>query len=89
VKQEKNYDQEIQNLIFERDSLAITNSIEGQLAIILHDKYCGYNHTDGCGWLYGFKNGFHSWNDHPHNEYLEVAKKIVSESETLRSYIKP
>ena len=86
--EKKNYDQEIKNLIFQRDSEKVASTLAGKLAVLLHDNYCGYNHTDGCGWMYDVKNGFHNWEGHPHNDYLEKAKKIIAESATLKDYDK-
>jgi hypothetical protein len=84
----KAYDEEIKTLIFQRDSEKISSTLAGKLAILLHDAYCGHNHTDACGWMYDVKNGFHNWEGHPHGDYLAKAKKIIEESKTLQEYNK-
>lgn len=79
----RDYDAEIEKLILERDSLAISNTFKGKLAILLHDHGCGLNHTDGCAWMYEMKNNFHLWVQTTHRRYLDMADKIISESRTL------
>jgi len=58
----------------------ITNSPMGELAIMLHDEFCTYNHTDGCSWHYEIKCGVHDWSGHTHLNWLKrtesVAEKI-------------
>lgn len=41
------------------------------MATALHDAFCHWNHTDGCGWLY------ESWLNpgHARRRYLEYAKQ--------------
>ena len=31
------------------------------LASWLHEVFCNYDHTEGCGWGYEVSNGEHSW----------------------------
>jgi hypothetical protein len=82
----RDYDKEIEALVFERDSRIMSESLAGKLAILIHDHSCGYNHTDGCGWMYEMKNGLHDWNHgEAHYPYLEKARKAIEESETLRT----
>lgn len=35
--------------------------VNQQVAIHMHDAQCHWNHTDGCGWMYGIRNGVHDW----------------------------
>lgn len=81
---ERDYDAEIEKLILERDSTTISNSFKGKLAILLHDHFCGYNHTDGCSWLYEMRNGFHLWQQTKHQDYIKTAGKIIAESDKLQ-----
>lgn len=49
------------------------------LAIYLHDKYCRWNHADGCSWHYAIdrETGNHDWSDYAHKEYLDKARDLV------------
>ncbi len=44
-----------------------------RLAHILHEKQCGANHTDQCGWFY------ETWENpsYSRNSYLEKADKLL------------
>ena len=52
-------------------------SPEEQLAKELHGMLCTWNHTDGCGWYYEFKNKKDDWSGHAHGEYLGRARKLM------------
>lgn len=54
------------------------NSPAKNLAILLHDKLCRWNHTDGCGWHYDVNKGIHNWNGHDHKEYLLKAELVLA-----------
>lgn len=47
---------------------------EQQIAIMLHEKLCHWNHIDGCGWHYEVKKDGHDWNGYAHADYLKKAK---------------
>lgn len=48
-----------------------------ELAILLHDKLCRWNHTDGCGWYYQISNeNGHDWCGYEHGRYLTKARNI-------------
>lgn len=51
------------------------------LAIKLHDKWCRWNHTDGCGWHYAIKDGVHDWSESSHQAYLRKAHIIMKRLE--------
>lgn len=53
-------------------------SPEKQLAVILHDLLCNWNHTDGCGWFYEFKNKIPQWDSYAHADYLEKAERLIA-----------
>ena len=57
----------------EMDTLTPTH----HLAILLHDRLCKWNHTDGCGWHYFVRDGVHDWNEHAHQEYLRRANRVM------------
>ena len=46
-----------------------------QLAEILHEKLCHWNHTDGCGWYYEKWEGFGEKSER--QRYLDKANKIL------------
>lgn len=48
-----------------------------KLAISLHELSCHWNHTDGCGWYYEFKDGQHDWQGSSHGSYLSKAEKLI------------
>jgi hypothetical protein len=47
------------------------------LADTLHGMLCNYNHTDGCGWFYEYKDKQPQWHGHAHGEYLKKAQKFI------------
>lgn len=47
------------------------------LAILLHDRLCKWNHTDGCSWHYFVKDGVHDWSEHSHAQYLRKANQVM------------
>jgi hypothetical protein len=51
------------------------------IAIWLHEKFCGHNHADGCGWYYEIKNNVHDWNAYTHKTWLEWAEEMLIENE--------
>jgi hypothetical protein len=52
---------------------------EYQLAIRLHDSFCRWNHTDGCGWHYEITKGVHDWNGHSHGSWLKKARRVLTD----------
>ena len=48
-----------------------------QLAESLHSLLCNWNHIDGCGWGYEFKNKKPDWNGNAHSQYLAKARKLI------------
>jgi len=46
-----------------------------KLATLLHEKFCNWNHTDGCGWFYSEK-----WDEYSRKRYLEKADNILAVS---------
>lgn len=53
-----------------------------KVAILLHDRNCGHNHTDDCGWFYAVSNDIHDWNEYAHKEYLKKAQEVIDLVET-------
>jgi hypothetical protein len=56
---------------------------EHKLAILLHDKTCKWNHTDGCDWHYNIHKGVHDWNSHGHHMYLTRARTVMRQCEGI------
>lgn len=54
----------------------------GQLAIELHKKFCNYNHTDGCGWLYEIRDGVHDWTKPDHVRWHRMATTLLGRGYT-------
>ena len=52
-------------------------TFDQQIATCLHGMLCTWNHTDGCGWFYEFKDGKDDWSGHAHNNYLMRAQKLI------------
>lgn len=48
-----------------------------RLAIVLHDKFCRWNHTDGCGFFYEVNKGVHSWSSREHQNWLAKADALM------------
>ena len=57
--------------------VAKLESPEQQLAKTLHNMFCTWNHTDGCGLFYEFKNKQDDWSGHAHSEYLGRAMRLT------------
>ena len=57
--------------------IARLESPEQQLAKTLHNMFCTWNHTDGCGWFYEMKNKQDDWSGHAHSEYLGRAMRLT------------
>jgi len=57
--------------------LAASDDVE--LAEALHDMLCHWNHTDGCGWFYEFKDGEANWDGWAHERYLKKARGVMKE----------
>jgi hypothetical protein len=52
-----------------------------ELATVLHQTTCHFNHTDQCGWFYETKEsdrGEFNWEGWTHKRYLEKAEKLYS-----------
>ena len=50
-----------------------------RLAVFLHDKFCRYNHTDGCGWDYeGADDDVDCWTGPAHTRWLAEAKDLMA-----------
>jgi hypothetical protein len=43
---------EAARLAMKADNETISRSLEGRIAVALHDSLCGYDHTEGCSWFY-------------------------------------
>jgi hypothetical protein len=56
---------------------------ERKLAILLHDKTCKWNHTDGCAWHYQIDKGIHNWNSSEHQLYLTRARTVMRQCEAI------
>jgi len=50
-----------------------------QLATVIHEKQCRWNHTDGCGWYYADSGKDKDWEEYGHVKYLEIADRILAE----------
>lgn len=49
------------------------------LAEKLHEKFCTWNHTDGCGWFYDRGD----WTEHSRQSYLKQASSIIGTARNL------
>jgi len=49
-----------------------------EVATVLHECLCAYNHTDGCSWGYE-DGGDKRWLSHTHASWLEKAQKLSDE----------
>lgn len=52
-------------------------SPDKQLAKELHSMLCRWNHTDGCGWFYEFRNKEDDWSGNAHGQYLIKAQNLI------------
>lgn len=67
--------QEIAELEAEKAAFAALGP-DHQLALVLHDLLCTWNHTDGCGWYYEVHNGIDDWGGLSHERYLKQAREL-------------
>jgi hypothetical protein len=58
-------------------------SPDKKLATSLHSILCKYNHTDGCGWFYEFKDKKDDWGASSHGEYLKKAQNLIHKCKDL------
>lgn len=56
-------------------------SPDKQLATELHGMLCNWNHTDGCGWFYEFKDKKDDWRGSAHGQYLKKAQNLIHQCE--------
>lgn len=49
-----------------------------RLAVMMHNKLCSQDHTEGCGWYYGVKSGKHDWNESEHKRRLEKSRNVIA-----------
>lgn len=87
----RKHEQKISDLMNEKKRLAEDTqamTVQGQLAIKLHDKFCRWNHIDGCGWDYEFVDSKHNWNGYAHKEYWNKAGKILKSGVDPKEAIK-
>ena len=55
-----------------------------KLATLLHEQFCGFNHTDGCGWYYEEGEGKDPWDGSmygSHTRWAEKAKEIMKDNQ--------
>lgn len=57
--------------------LAQDNMPLAELAVRLHDRFCGYNHTDGCAWGYENRDNKHDWSGQAHQRWMERTELIL------------
>ena len=53
-----------------------------RLARELHALLCRWNHTDGCGWFYEFKDKQDVWTGDAHYRYLTRARRLTHQCKT-------
>lgn len=78
----KRLTEERQKIDRELKALEVPESIQ-ELAVVLHDAYCRYNHTDGCGWFYEIRNGKTDWTGWAHDRWSGYAKEANEVRESL------
>lgn len=57
--------------------VAKTEPDDYRLARELHTLLCKWNHTDGCGWYYEFKDKQEDWTGYAHDRYLTKARRLT------------
>ena len=49
-----------------------------KVAVMLHDMFCTWNHTDGCAWHYEVNgNNIHNWSGNAHTDWYEKAQTVL------------
>ena len=72
----KQHEDELKKLKETLDTLT-TEDPACTLARELHNKFCMWNHTDGCSWHYEIKNGIDQWNELAHEQWIRKANGIL------------
>ena len=67
IKQKKN------DILKIKEGVKENQQLRG-LAFDLHDRFCHFNHTDGCGWHYEKED----WQGNAHQYWLDRAKLILA-----------
>jgi hypothetical protein len=80
---------EKRELLRKRAKLQQLTTVE-QLAILMHETMCRWNHTDGCSWHYFMKDGLPTWEADSQRLYLDKARalydiliRLVDEADVL------
>lgn len=61
---------------------------EKEVATLIHDMFCRWNHTDGCAWYYS-KGTDHDWNHTSERKgYMKRARNILSTGASAENVIK-
>lgn len=72
-KLQKDYEQKKADLERKKMLIQNLNPDEVEIAEFLHERFCGHNHTDECGWLYD--NG--DWSSFARKQYLNIARNLL------------
>jgi hypothetical protein len=46
------------------------------VATLLHDLFCHYEHVEGCAWWYEYDRK-NTWGEYAHKRYLDVADELL------------
>ena len=66
-----------------------------ELAVFMHNKLCGWNHADGCGWLWEEEHDNDgkllekTWGLHAHSSWCQKAERALSitDEKTIKKLI--
>lgn len=62
---------------------------EKELATVLHDLLCRWNHVDGCSWHFKREMTDHDWNrESSHVEYIKKARFLIAQNGAPAELIK-
>ena len=57
-----------------------------EVAYLLHESLCGYNHTDGCSWGYEEKKSDEeTWTGSAHRHWLERVEALLRQHSHIKS----
>lgn len=79
-EQIKKHEQELKDLEHQLVEAKL-ESPDKQLATELHAMLCNWNHTDGCGWFYEFRDKKDDWTGNAHGTYLKKAQMLIHKCE--------
>lgn len=82
---EYDYDNQSERERVKEQYRSLTETEAHNIARLLHERLCRYDHTESCGWYYHtvYDGLADDWTSYSHREYLEKANRLIEAGFTL------